>query len=80
MEEEKKGWFATKKEQFVSFCRRHPEGCLTVLGGLFTLAGGAVKLYTSRTEYDDEVYMIQDDKLYRVPAKELQSKKVAKLK
>ena len=80
MEEEKKGWFATKKEQFINFCRRHPEGCLTVLGGLCTLAGGAIKLYTSRTEYEDEVYMVQDDKVYRVPAKQLQSKKVAELK
>lgn len=80
MEEEKKSWFQTKKDQFVAFCKRHPEGCLTVLGGLFTVTAGVLKLYASKTEYEDNVYMVQNDKVYKLPAKELQSSKVAELK
>lgn len=74
--EVKKGWFATKKDQFVDFCKRHPEGCLTVLGGLFTVTAGAMKLMAAKTEYEDNVYMIQNDKVYKLPAKELQSQKI----
>lgn len=79
-EEKKKGWFADKRDRFLNFCKAHPEGTLTVLGGLFTLAGGAMKLIAASREYEDEVYMVQDEKVYRVPAKQLQSKKVAELK
>ena len=78
--EVKKNWFATKKDQFVAFCRRHPEGCLTVLGGLFTVTAGAMKLMAAKTEYEDTVYMVQNDKVYKLPAKELQSQKIAELK
>lgn len=80
IKEVKKGWFATKKDQFVDFCRRHPEGCLTVLGGLFTVTAGAMKLIAAKTEYEDTVYMVQNDKVYKLPAKELQSQKIAELK
>ena len=79
-EEQKKSWFADKKDKFLDFCRRHPDACLTVLGGLATLAGGALKVMAYKNEYDDNVYMVQDDKVYRIPAKEMQSKKVAELK
>lgn len=81
MEEEKKvNWFVDKKNKFVEFCKQHPEGVLTVIGGLFTLAGGAMKIYSAAHEYEDEVYMVQNDKVYRLPAKQLQSQKVADLK
>lgn len=78
--EVKKSWFADKRDKFLDFCRRHPEGCLTVLGGLFTVTAGAMKLYAAKTEYEDEVYMVQNDKVYKLPAKQLQSQKVADLK
>lgn len=80
MKEEKKSWFADKRDKFLDFCKRHPEGVLTVIGGLFTLAGGAMKIYSAQHEYEDTVYCIQNDKVYRLPAKELQSQKVADLK
>lgn len=76
MEEKKKGWFVTKKDQFVSFCKQHPEGVLTVVGGLFTVAAGALKLIANKTEYEDNVYMIQNDKVYKLPAKEMNSKRI----
>ena len=76
MEEKKKGWFADKRDKFLDFCKRHPEGVLTVVGGLFTVTAGAMKLIASKTEYEDNVYLVQNDKVYRLPAKELQSKKI----
>lgn len=78
--EVKKSWFQDKKDKFVEFCRQHPEGVLSVIGGLFTLAGGAMKIYSAAHEYEDTVYCVQNDKVYKLPAKQLQSQKVADLK
>lgn len=75
-EQKKKNWFVDKKDRFLDFCKRHPEGVLTVVGGLFTIAGAAMNMYTTKNEFKDNVYLIQDDKAYRVPAKEMQSKKI----
>jgi len=80
MEEQKKGWFADKKEKVVGFFRAHPEGTLTVLGGLFTLAGGAMKLYSVSKEYQDEVYMTNGEDVFKLPAKAMNAKKIKPIK
>lgn len=80
MEEQKKSWFADKKDKFIEFCKRHPEGTLTVLGGLFTLAGGAMKLYAVSKDYEDEVYMTNGEDVFKLPAKAMHSKKIKPIK
>ena len=78
--EEKKSWFKNKKDQFVAFCKDHPEGVLTVIGGLFGLAGAAMNIYAVQNEYKDNVYMSDGDQIYKVPAKEMNSRKVHTVK
>lgn len=78
--EEKKGWFKNKKDQFVNFCKQHPEGVLTVIGGVFGLAGAAMNLIAVKNEYKDNVYMSDGDQIYKIPAKEMNSQKVKTVK
>ena len=77
MEEEKKvNWFVEKKNKFIEFCKARPELTLTVLGGLFTVIGAGINCYTVKNEYKDSVYMTDGDDVYRLPAKQMNSKKL----
>lgn len=72
MEEKKtiKQWFVDQKTKVVNFCKEHPDVVWTVIGGFASLAGGCIKLYCSKTEYDDYVYTVTtDDEIYKLPAK-----------
>lgn len=69
-----KKWFVDKKNKVVKFCEDHPDVILTVIGGLASLAGGCIKLYCSKTEYEDYVYTVTtDDEIYKIPAKPVKS-------
>ena len=78
--EEKENWFVKKKTQFVDFCKQHPDIVLTVIGGIASLAGGAMKLAASKNEYQDEVYMTDGDDVYKLPARQVRSKKMTTMK
>ena len=75
MEEKKtlKEWINEKKTIVKEFCSKHPDVCLTVLGGFASLVGGCIKLYTSKTEYEDYLYTTVDDEVYKIPAKEMKT-------
>lgn len=65
-------WFKETKEKVLNFCKEHPDVILTVAGGLMSVAGGALKIYANKTEYEDCIYTISDkDNVYKVPAKKM---------
>lgn len=79
--EKKKGFkqkLSEKVDKVKNFCSNHPDVVLTVLGGLASLAGGCIKLYTSKTEYEDYLYTEVDDTVYKLPAKEMKTAKKLK--
>lgn len=80
MEEKKdfKTWWIDKKTKVKNFCSNHPDVVLTVIGGLASLAGGALKLYANKTEYEDYLYTTVDDQVYKLPAKEMKTCKELK--
>ena len=81
MEEEKKvNWFVEKKNKFVNFFKDRPELALTVVGGLFTVVGACINCYTVKNEYKDSVYMTDGEDVYRLPAKQMNSKKLTTVK
>ncbi len=80
MEEQKKNWFVDKKDRFLAFCHSHPDIMLTVVGGVFTLAGACVNYMTTQNEYKDTVYMTDGEDVYRIPAKSMNSKKLMTVK
>lgn len=72
-----KEWFEDQKNKVVNFCKDHPDVVLTVVGGLASLGGGIIKLYCSKTEYDDYVYTVTtDEEVYKIPAKQMRSAKL----
>lgn len=76
MEEKKdfKTWLKEKKDKVKKFCSEHPDVVLTVVGGLASLAGGALKIYANKSEYEDYLYTISDeDHVYKVPAKRMKT-------
>ena len=77
MKEEKKGfknWFKEKKEKVLDYCEKHPDVVLTLVGGLMSIAGGALKIYANKSEYEDYLYTISDeDHVYKVPAKKMKT-------
>ena len=83
MEEKKtlKEWLEEKKTKVKDFCSKHPDVVFTVVGGFASLLGGCIKLYTSKTEYEDYLYTTVDDNVYKLPAKEMRTaKKIRKEK
>ena len=77
---EEKNWFGRTKDKFKTFCKEHPDIILTVLGGAASLVGGAMKLIAVKNEYSDEVYVTDGDDVYKVPARQMKSKKTVKIK
>ena len=76
--EKKKSFKERLSEKFgkvKNFCSDHPDVVLTVLGGLASLAGGCLKLYANKTEYEDYLYTEVDDTVYKLPAKEMKTAK-----
>lgn len=79
--EKKKGFkerLSEKYDKVKNFCSNHPDVCLTVLGGLASLAGGCLKLYANKTEYEDHVFTEVDDTVYKIPAKKMKTAKKLK--
>ena len=75
MEEKRdfKTWWNDKKTKVKIFCSNHPDVVLTVVGGLASLAGGALKLYANKSEYENYLYTTVDDQVYKLPAKEMKT-------
>lgn len=74
--ETKQSWFEETRDKFVSFCKRHPDIILTVIGGTFSLAGAIVNYMSTQNEYKDNVYMTDGNDVYKIPAKSMNSKKL----
>ena len=75
---EKKGfkaWFVETKKKVMDFCAKHPDAILTISGGLLSLAGGALKLYANKSDYDDYLYTSVDNSVYKLPAKQMKTVK-----
>lgn len=69
-----RGWFKDKWTNVKDFCGAHPEAVLGILGGLLTLAGGALEIYGNKTEYKDNVFMTDDEgDVYKVKAKKMKT-------
>lgn len=76
--EEKKGikeWLAEKKTSIKDFCKSHPDVVWSLIGGAASILGGALKLYASRSDYDDYLYTTVDDQVYKLPAKGMKTSK-----
>ena len=80
MEENKKTlkeWFVDKKAKISQFCSDHPDVVFTVIGGFASLAGGCLKLYASKSDYDDHLYTTVEingrDEVYKLPAKHMKT-------
>ena len=69
VEEEKK----TLKQRFVAWCKEHPDVLLTVGGGIASIIGGCIKLYASKSEYEDNLFTTVDDQFYKIPAKQMKT-------
>lgn len=79
MEEKKqkktfKEWWNERK--FVRFCKEHPDGMLGILGGIITLLGGVVKILVSKHEYEDYIYVTDNEgNVNKVPSKIMRTAK-----
>lgn len=77
MIEKIKAWFKRTKDKVFGFCEEHPDVVLTVAGGFASLVGGCIKLYCSKTEYDDYIYSItEENQIYKIPAKPVKTGKL----
>lgn len=68
-----KRWIEEKTAKAKDFCGKHPDVLLTLLGGVASVIGGCLKLYMSKTEYEDYIYTTVDDEVYKIPAKEMKT-------
>lgn len=84
MEEKKtlKEWFTEKKAKISKFCEDHPDVVFTVIGGFASLAGGCLKLYASKSDYDDHLYTTVEidgsNQIYKLPAKHMKTSMVVR--
>lgn len=73
MEEEKK----TLKERWnewkpVKYFKEHPDIGLYLLGGMCTLAGGIMKVWAVKHEYEDQLFVgSTEGEVYSIPAKKM---------
>ena len=69
-----KDWLNDRK--LVIWLKDHPDVSLTLLGGVLSIAGAAVKIAADRKEYDDSVFITaSDDSVYKLPAKQMKTVK-----
>ena len=69
-----KDWWNERK--FVIWFKEHPDVSLTLLGGVLSIAGAAVKIAADRKEYDDAIFITaSDDSVYKLPAKQMKTVK-----
>ena len=62
--------------KFKSWCKDHQDALLGIAGGLLTLAGACVGLYSHTKECSDYLYIAgTNDDIYRVPAKKVPAAK-----
>ena len=64
-----------KKGGIKQWCKEHPDIVLTVIGGLFTLAGGIIKIIANKNEYEDHLFTTVDDEIYKIPSKKMKTAK-----
>lgn len=71
-------WWNERK--IVQWFKAHPDASLTLLGGVLSIAGAAVKIMASNKEYEDAVYLTaSDDQVYKVPCKGMKTIKQSKI-
>ena len=85
MEEVKKTVEVVEKKTFkqrwnelklVKFCKEHPDGMLGILGGLITLIAGVVKILVSNHEYEDYIYVTDNEgNVNKIPSKTMRTAK-----
>ena len=69
-----KDWWSERKA--VIWLKDHPDVSLTLLGGVLSIVGAAVKIVGDRKEYDDSVFITaSDDSVYKLPAKQMKTVK-----
>ena len=77
MEEQKKTfkeWWNERKA--VKYFKEHPDAGLYLLGGAFSLIGGACKIWAVKHEYDDKLFVgSTDGEVYSIPAKKMDTAK-----
>lgn len=61
-------WTSVKK-----FCEDHPDVVLTLVGGIASIAGAGLRVYANKSEYEDYLYTTVDNKIYKLPAKEMKT-------
>lgn len=72
-----KDWWNDRKS--VKWLKDHPDVSLTLLGGVLSIIGAAVKIVGDRKEYDDSVFITaSDDSVYKLPAKQMKTVKQQK--
>lgn len=69
-----KDWWNERK--LVIWFKDHPDVSLTLLGGVLSIVGAAVKIAADRKEYDDSVFITaSDNSVYKLPAKQMKTVK-----
>ena len=69
-------WWEERKAKAKDFCKRHPDAVLCTIGGIASLLGGILKIWSNKTEYEDNVYVTLDDgDIYKVPSKKMKTVK-----
>lgn len=70
-----KAWLKERKDKAKEFCSTHPDVILTVFGGLASLAGGLLKIYANKTEFEDTAFTTIDGETYKLPCKKMKTVK-----
>ena len=69
-----KEWWNNLK--IVQFCKEHPDGVLGIIGGLITLLAGVVKIVAAKSEYDESLYIVDNDGcVNKIPSRKLRTLK-----
>ena len=69
-----KEWWNERK--FVKFCKEHPDGILGIIGGLITVLASVIKIYLSKSEYEDYIFVTDNiGDVHKVPSKIMRTAK-----
>ena len=68
-----KDWFKERFSKAKDFCVTHPDAMLSIIGGVLSLVAAGLDIYGNRVEYKDNVYTSIDDKIYKIPCKEMKT-------
>ena len=76
--EEKKSFkerWIERWDKILDWAGEHPDVLLTVAGGIMSLVGGGLKLYATKSDFNDHLYTTIDDEVYKIPAKHMKTTK-----